>query len=126
MILRAGIDMSSVSALARRAERSRNDFIGRYWSAAEIEQSGGSFSSLAARWSAKEAAMKALGAGIGKIDPAHIEVVLVDGMPTLRLHKSAKRRSAELGLEHWTVSLTHQGDWALASIVAMGGMGDDK
>jgi holo-[acyl-carrier protein] synthase len=126
MVVRTGVDLSSVSALERRATLAHNDFIGRYWTEGERAESNGKFSKLAARWAAKEAAMKALGWGIGKLDPTDIEVVTIDDVPTLRLHRGAISRAEELGLRHWSLSLSHEGDLAVALVVAIGETNDDR
>ena len=120
MVVRTGVDLSSVSALERRATRSHNDFIGRFWTEGERAESNGQYPKLAARWAAKEATMKALGWGIGKLDPTDIEVVTIDAMPTLRLHRTAVVRAEELGLQQWSLSLSHEGDLAIALVVAIG------
>lgn len=120
MVLRTGVDMSSVSALERRARRSRNDFIGRFWTERERTDCGDDYSRLAARWSAKEAAMKALEMGIGKIDPVDIEVVTEAGAPSLRFYGTAATQADHLGLNQWSVSLSHEQDLAIAIVVALG------
>lgn len=125
MILRAGVDMCNVPVFTRRVQRARNDFIGRYWTPTEVEQSGRRMTSLAARWAAKEATMKALGAGIGRVDPADIEVQLKDGAPHLNLRGSALDVAGELGVTTWSVSLTHDDFYAMAFVVAVGG-GDGR
>lgn len=88
----------------------------------ERHDSADRMGSLAARWAAKEATMKVLGIGIGKLDPTDVEVVAKGGKPTLRLHRDAAKRSTELGLAHWSVSLTHESGWAMAFVVAIGGV----
>ncbi|MFN9947868.1 MAG: holo-ACP synthase [Planctomycetota bacterium] len=79
--------------------------------------------SLAARFAAKEAAMKCLGtgwsAGVGFRD---VEVTRNDdGAVGLRLVGAAAARAAALGIERWHVSLTHTDDVATAFVVAEGG-----
>ncbi|KAJ1681950.1 hypothetical protein LUZ63_022832 [Rhynchospora breviuscula] len=113
--------MCNVPAFARRVQRARNDFIGRFWTPVEIDQSGGRMMSLAARWGAKEATMKALEAGIGRVDPVDIEVELKNGAPHLNLRGSARDIAEKLGLMTWSVSLTHDGLYAMAFVVAVGG-----
>lgn len=121
MILRTGVDMCNVPVFTRRVQRARNDFIGRFWTPVEIDQSGGRMTSFAARWAAKEATMKALGAGIGRVDPVDIEVELKDGAPHLNLRDSARKIAEKLGLMTWSVSLTHDDFYATAFVVAVGG-----
>jgi holo-[acyl-carrier protein] synthase len=77
---------------------------------------------LAVRFAAKEAALKALGEGIGAAPFIDIEVVRsAHGVPRLALHGDAARLAREKGVEHWHLSLTHTADVAVASAVAEGG-----
>jgi len=74
---------------------------------------------LAARFAAKEAAMKALGVGIGGVAFADVEVVRgALGAPELRATGRAARRAAVLGITEWHVSLTHTATVAAATVVA--------
>jgi holo-[acyl-carrier protein] synthase len=76
--------------------------------------------SLAARFAAKEATMKALGVGLGAIDWHDVEVVrLPSSAPSLRLTGRAAARATDLGIEDWKVSLTHSGLVAEAVVVAL-------
>lgn len=73
---------------------------------------------LGARWAAKEAAMKALGKGIGAISPRDIEVYTnAEGAPTLRLTGSAESIAREIGVTAWSVSLSHESGFALAFVI---------
>jgi holo-[acyl-carrier protein] synthase len=68
---------------------------------------------LAARFAAKEAAIKALGGGFPPLD---VEVV-GSPAPRLRLHGRAAAAAAESGVE-LAVSLTHSRDNAAAVVIA--------
>ena len=75
---------------------------------------------MAARFAAKEAALKALGtgrsSGIGWKD---VEIQRTDsGAPILLLHGAAADRARMLGLSNWRVSLTHDRETAGAVVVA--------
>ena len=77
--------------------------------------------SLAARFGAKEAAMKALGAGLGAFRFLEVEVVRADGgAPSLTLHGAAAALAAERGVTAWQVSLTHTDSTAMAVVLALG------
>ncbi len=77
---------------------------------------------LAVRFAAKEAALKALGEGIGAAPFSDIEVVRsAHGVPRLVLHGDASRLAREKDVERWHLSLTHTGNVAVASAVAEGG-----
>lgn len=77
---------------------------------------------LAARFAAKEAVLKALGAGIGAVRFVDVEVVRHDdGRPSLSLTGTAARVAEGAGVTRWHLSLTHTDGLAVASVVAEGG-----
>jgi len=78
--------------------------------------------SLAARFAAKEAVMKALGVGIGAFAWQEVEVVRDDssGRPSLRLRGAAATLSDRRGVGTWHVSLTHTSALAEAVVAAVG------
>jgi holo-[acyl-carrier protein] synthase len=74
--------------------------------------------SYAARFCAKEAAMKALGVGWPELPFTDIEVVFPDGgRPRLRLHGQAQRAAGQLHLVPKDLSLTHAETIAAAMVV---------
>ncbi len=74
---------------------------------------------LAARFAAKEAAMKALGTGLGGVRFAEVEVVRdIGGAPQLTVSGLAARRAQALGIRSWHLSLTHTSSVAAAVVVA--------
>ena len=74
--------------------------------------------SLAARFAAKEALAKALGAP-GDLHWHDAEVQVGEhGRPLLEVHGTVARRAAELGVTSWHVSLSHDGGMASAVVVA--------
>ena len=76
---------------------------------------------LAARFGAKEAVMKALGAGLGAFAFREVEVVRDDsGAPSLALHGAAAALAAERGVRAWQLSLTHTDATAMAVVLALG------
>ena len=78
--------------------------------------------SLAVRFAAKEAVMKALGVGLGGFALRDVEVVRDDdaGTPTLVLHGAAEHLARERGVTGWLVSLTHTDATAMAVAIATG------
>ncbi|HEY3190740.1 MAG TPA: holo-ACP synthase [Solirubrobacteraceae bacterium] len=77
--------------------------------------------SLAARFGAKEAAMKALGAGLGAFRFRDVEVVRDEsGAPALSLHGAAADLAAERGVRAWQLSMTHTDVTAMAVVLALG------
>jgi len=80
------------------------------------------YESYAGRFAAKEAVMKALGRGWGrKVGWLDIEVVLaVSGEPGISLHDKASSFACELGIEHFSLSITHTESYAIAYLIAEG------
>jgi holo-[acyl-carrier protein] synthase len=77
--------------------------------------------SLAARFGAKEATMKALGAGLGAFRFRDVEVVRDDrGAPSLQLHGAAAELANDRGVQAWQLSLTHTDTTAMAVVLALG------
>jgi holo-[acyl-carrier protein] synthase len=121
MLLQTGVDMVDVAKLARMVELTGDEFLQSSWTTAERLYCAGRADRLASRWAAKEATMKALGQGVGQISPLEVEVAAVEGdRPTLILRGNADIRARQLGLDTWSVSLTHEEQWALAFVVGIG------
>ena len=75
---------------------------------------------LAARFAAKEAVLKAMGAGIGECRFRDIEVVRAEsGAPSVRLHGGAAGLAAGKGVGSWLLTLTHTESLAQAIAVAL-------
>ncbi len=76
---------------------------------------------IAARFAAKEAAVKALGTGIGRVGWRDVEVLNLDnGQPLLKLHGEAAAMAKQLKLGDFSVSLSHTRRYAAAVVVAAG------
>ena len=110
-----GIDLIEIgrveSALARRPRLAERLFRPGELAAAASRARPGRH--LAARFAAKEAAIKALGGGCV---PRDIEVV-GNGAPALRLHGAAAERASSHGVE-LSVSMTHSRESAAAVVLA--------
>ena len=79
---------------------------------------------LAVRFAAKEAVMKALGAGFGDVAFRDMEVVRAPGgKPGVRLHGRAAVRAQRAGVTGWHLSLSHTATSAVAVAVAVAGGG---
>jgi holo-[acyl-carrier protein] synthase len=75
---------------------------------------------LAARFAAKEAAMKALGVGLGACRLQDLEVVRDDdGRPSLVLHGAAAELARGRGVATMAISMTHTDTVASAIVLAL-------
>jgi holo-[acyl-carrier protein] synthase len=119
-VLRSGVDIIEIHRIDRAILRHGQKFFDRFFTPRELIDCGGRTPALAARFAAKEAVAKAMGTGIGDIGWKEIEVINGDRRePLLRLHGMAKRLADSLGLEVWSVSLSHTHEHAVAVAVAL-------
>ncbi|MGB9723209.1 MAG: holo-ACP synthase [Chloroflexia bacterium] len=128
MEFQIGVDVVEISRLEAVLKRFGERFLRRIYTPAEQALCRGRVPELAVRFAAKEAAMKALGTGRRGVGWREIEV-LADrrGRPLLFLHGRAGERAAELGLQHFAVSLSHERHLAVATVIAWGeGHRDDR
>lgn len=117
-----GIDSVDLPRFASVLER-RPSLAGRVFTTAEqafARNLANPVPSLAARFAAKEAAMKALGVGIGSIDWTDVEVVRSRGdAPTLSVTGRAAALAQSAGISRWQVSITHTDTVASAVVAAL-------
>jgi holo-[acyl-carrier protein] synthase len=120
MKLASGVDLVDVARVRDAIERHGQRFIARIFTEIEQRESGGRFTSLAARFAAKEATAKALGCGIGLVSWLDIEIKGDENhAPHLYLHGEGEKLAKKLGLSNWSVSLSHTESQAIAFVVAM-------
>jgi holo-[acyl-carrier protein] synthase len=118
-----GIDLVRVSQIEDSVKRFGRRFLERVYTARELSYSladvGSVAPRLAARFAAKEAAMKVLRVGGSGMSWRSIEVLRApDGWCELALHDDAKKRADDRGLCGFSVSLSHEGDYATAMVIA--------
>ena len=119
--LSTGVDILEISRMTVAAERHGGRLLTRVFTPAELEACQGRPESLAVRFAAKEAAAKALGHGFGEIGWQDIEILNDDRKaPFLVLRGKALRIAQEKGFTTWSVSLSHERQYAVAFVVAMG------
>ena len=121
MTLRTGVDLVEISRIEDAVSRHGNHLLERIYTSAELDLYGKRVESLASRFAAKEAVAKALGCGIGDVTWKEIEVLENrQHAPVLHLYGKAVQIADELGLQDWSVSLSHSQSHALAFVVAIG------
>lgn len=114
-----GVDLVDVGMLNELLNSGGSAFLDTGWTEAEQRDVVGIPERLAGRWAVKEAVMKALGRGLGDIDPLHIEVMTVsNGAPEVRLCDSAAAAAQQAGVETVKVSVAHEQGWAVGFAVA--------
>lgn len=120
MNLLSGVDLIEIKRVETAIERHGDHFLKRIFTEAEIELCQGRVESLAVRFAAKEAVAKALGHGIGKVNWLHIVVTVDENRaPRLTLHGEALQLAQRKGVTSWSVSLSHERQYAVAFVVAL-------
>jgi holo-[acyl-carrier protein] synthase len=115
-VIHTGIDVVQVARLQAALERWPH-LAERLFTERERHYAAGRAhpaESLAARFAAKEATMKALGVGWPRVSWQDIEIVRGEGRPELRL---TGRAAALAGGGRLAVSLAHDGGVAVAQVI---------
>jgi holo-[acyl-carrier protein] synthase len=108
-----GVDIVEIARVRAAVDRHGAGFRRRVYTDLEWQQCGRSYPSLAGRFAAKEAVMKAL--GTGGMAFRDIEIVRTpSGKPEVRLSGRMQRRAVRLGVTRITVSISHSRDNAVA------------
>jgi len=116
-----GVDLVDVDELQQLVGATEGAFLEAGWTANELAQCGRRSSRLAVCWAAKEAAMKALGLGLGDIDPHDVEVDMDDQRrPHIHLSGAAAAAQVDRSIGSLVVTVAHDRRWAIATAVAMG------
>ena len=126
MGIRVGLDLVSVERVAESLRGPhRNHYLERIYTEREVEDCRGPSGRieperLAARFAAKEAAIKALPGAGEEVRLTGIEVVTeADGQVRLELSGRAEELAREAGCGELAVSLTHEAGLAAATVVAV-------
>jgi holo-[acyl-carrier protein] synthase len=123
-IVGLGTDLVEVARFRLALERRGDRLAERLFSDEERAYAGRQkdpSKSLAARFGAKEAVMKAMGVGLWKFKLRDVEVVRAkSGAPSVALHGRAADMAAERGIVGWQLSLTHTETTAMAIAIALG------
>lgn len=129
-VLGIGVDLASVERV-ERALRRRPALAGRIFAPAETQacmRRADPYPSLAARFAAKEACMKALGTGWGS-GVSFLDIVVEGAFgepPRLALTGGAADRFRRMGAARAHLSLSHDGGVAAAFVVLEGPEGPMK
>jgi holo-[acyl-carrier protein] synthase len=122
VIVGTGIDIAEVPRIADSIARFGERFLHRVFTDGEIrycDSKANRVERYAARFAAKEAAMKALGTGWNRgVRWRDIEVVRQPGgRPTIRFQGKAAEFAAQLGAKNVSLSLSHTQEQAIASVI---------
>jgi holo-[acyl-carrier protein] synthase len=122
MIVGTGIDIAEVPRIRQSIERFGDRFLQRVYTKGEIQycdSKANRAERYAARFAAKEAAMKALGTGWNHgVRWRDCEVVrLPGGRPSISFHGKAAEFAARLGVRNAALSISHTVEQAIAQVI---------
>lgn len=122
MIVGTGIDIAEVPRIRQAIERFGDRFLRRIFTAGEMrycDSKANRMERYAARFAAKEAAMKALGTGWNHgVRWRDCEVTrLPGGRPTMAFHGVAADFAARLGVKNAALSISHTAEQAIAQVI---------
>jgi len=115
-----GIDLVEIERFRQLKPEILKRFYHRVFSPAELAYINHSFERAAGIFAAKEAVVKALGCGIGPV--SWQEVVIehtANGNPSIQLGSQPARIAHNMGIEDWSLSISHTRDYATAIAVAL-------
>lgn len=122
MIVGTGIDIVEVPRVAQAIERFGDRFLRRIFTAGEIkycQSKRNAAERFAARFAAKEAALKAIGTG-WKRGVAWTDVEVrrePGGRPSVHFSGAAARHASTLGMKRASLSLSHTAEMATAQVI---------
>ena len=124
-IVGLGLDVCAEARIRRILEGPRGQrFRTRVFTPKErayCEGRGDGAAAYAVRFAAKEAAVKALGCGIGDVTWKEVEILGDEqNAPVLRLYGAAEQKAKEQGWTTWSVSISHSQSHSVAVVVAIG------
>lgn len=122
MIVGTGIDIVEVPRVAQAIERFGDRFLQRIYTPDEIrycQSKRNAAERFAARFAAKEAALKAIGTGWKNgISWTEVEVGREPGgRPSLRFRGKAAKFAAQLRMKRASLSLSHTAQLAIAKVI---------
>jgi holo-[acyl-carrier protein] synthase len=122
MIVGLGLDIAEIDRIEAAIVRHGAPFLERLFTPSEVaycESHKAKYERYAARFAAKEAAMKALGTGWSHgVRWRDIEVTREpSGKPTLRLEGVAAQIAQRMGVKNISLTITHSGNLALAEVI---------
>lgn len=125
MKIYCGTDIVEISRIRKALEETQG-FRERIYTSGEIayceSKKQQKYRSYAARFSAKEAVVKALGTGFGAgMRPMDIEILNDDNnKPYITLHGAASGEFAKRNITLYDISMSHCDEYAVACFIAMG------
>ena len=123
--IKIGTDICQINRVETLYKKYGKRFLKRVLTENEIKyitsKSKNLISRLAGRYAAKEATSKVLGTGLKGVYFKEIEILRESsGAPRIVLHKRAKLKAKEKGLNYFEMSISHERGFAIAIVIGVG------
>ena len=112
-----GVDIVEIARLEKAIKRHGEAFLKRIYTDSELKLYRKKLPSLAARFAAKEAVVKALGKPAKDISLKEIEILSgPSGQPVVNLYGKTQQQAKGLGLDKLAVTISHSREYAVAFV----------
>ncbi len=112
-----GVDIVEIARLEKAIARHGEGFLKRIYTDSELKLYRKKLPSLAARFAAKEAVVKALGKPAEGISLKEIEILSgPGGQPVVNLYGRTQRQAKGMGLGRLAVTISHSKEYAVAFV----------
>ncbi len=113
-----GVDIIEIGRIQEAVRHWEKRFLHRIYTERELELYQDNIDSLAARFAAKEAVMKALGTGGKGMGWHDVEILSnAQGAPVVHLYGRAQNQARRMSLKGIAISLSHCREYAIASVI---------
>jgi holo-[acyl-carrier protein] synthase len=110
-----GVDIIEIKRIEKTVSRWGSSFLNRIYTDSELQLYRNKLASLAARFSGKEAVIKALGSN--RVAYRDIEIISDGGKPRVNLYGNAGQIARDNGICSLDISLSHCREYAVACAV---------
>ncbi|NLY45270.1 MAG: holo-ACP synthase [Tissierella sp.] len=120
-MMTTGVDIVQISRIEKLLNTKKDLFLNRVFTEKEIDyinKKGDSPNTVAGLYASKEAISKALGTGIGRIALKDMEINHdTNGKPLVFISSEKEALLRELGINKFDLSISHDGDYAIAFVI---------
>jgi holo-[acyl-carrier protein] synthase len=116
--MKIGTDIVAIDRIENTLKKFGESFLKRFLTDEEITLCKNKSQSIAGFWAAKEAIAKALGCGIGK-ELSFLDITLGKDNKGAPFFKLSKEKEAYFGFENGSLSISHDGNFAIAVVIIM-------
>ena len=112
-----GVDIVEIARLEKAIARHGENFLKRIYTDSELKLYRNKLPSLAARFAAKEAVVKALGKLARDISLKEIEILSgPGGQPIVNLYGKTQQQAKGMGLGKLAITISHSKEYAVAFV----------